>query len=167
MPRFLSQFPATCSGTDNVTPTSPLPKTALRELLLGYGLVPGDHVLDATADNEFTELLEFLGLVVEDSDERSEPGRCRLVLAHPENRSPVELSRVAAEWLGRLGPGGSLLLVDAERPGMLSDFPGIHRHWSSEGVALSSLTISSLTRQPSEWRAFVLAATPATDLSAA
>ncbi len=150
-----------------MTSTSPLSKAAVRELLLGYGLVPGDHVLDATSGDEFTELLEFLGLVVEDSDERSEPGRCRLVLAHSEDRSPIELSRMAAEWLGRLGPGGTLLLVNAERPDVLSAFPGTCRHWSSGGTTLSSLTISSLARQPSEWRSFVSAETPAADLSAA
>lgn len=150
-----------------MTSTSPLSKAAVRELLLGFGLVPGDHVLDATSGNEFTELLEFLGLIVEDSDERPEPGRCRLVLAHSENHSPIELSRMAADWLSRLRPGGTLLLVNAERPDVLSAFPGSCRHWSTGGVTLSSLTISSLARQPSEWRRFVSAETPATDLSAA
>jgi hypothetical protein len=150
-----------------VTSTSPLSKAAVRELLLGFGLVPGDHVLDATSGNEFTELLEFLGLIVEDSDERPEPGRCRLVLAQSENHSPIELSRMAADWLSRLRPGGTLLLVNAERPDVLSAFPGSCRHWSTGGVTLSSLTISSLARQPSEWRRFVSAETPATDLSAA
>ena len=151
----------------NVTPTTPLSKAAVRELLLGYGLVPGDHVLDATSGSEFTELLEFLGLLVEDSHERSAPGRCRLVLALSEDRSPVELSRMAAGWLSRLGPGGTLLLVNSEHPDVLSAFPGTCRHWSSEGTTLASLTISSLARQPSEWQAFVSAETPSTDLSAA
>ena len=151
----------------NVTPTTPLSKAAVRELLLGYGLVPGDHVLDATSGSEFTELLEFLGLLVEDSDERSAAGRCRLVLAQSEDRSPVELSRMAAGWLSRLRPGGTLLLVDSEHPDVLSAYPGTLRHWSSEGTTLASLTISSLARQPSEWQAFVSAETPSTDLSAA
>ena len=74
-----------------MTPTTPLPKAAVRELLLGYGLVPGDHVLDATSGSEFTELLEFLGLLVEDSDERSAPGRCRLVLAQSEDLSLIHI----------------------------------------------------------------------------
>ena len=85
-----------------MTPTSPLPKTALRELLLGYGLVPGDHVLDATADDEFTELLEFLGLVVEDSTECSGggklPDRLDFSITNRNHLAVKEYRRVAVVW---------------------------------------------------------------------
>ena len=147
-----------------MVPTCPLSRTALRQLLLDHHLAPGDRVLDATANGEFTGILEFLGLNVETPEEisgASQPGRPRLVLARPGDRSALELSRAAGEWLSRLSPGGTLVLIDAGRPDLLSAFPGICRRWSTDGTTFSSLTISSLVRATAEWQAFSLPAVPA------
>ena len=153
-----------------MVPNCPLSRTALRQVLLGHRLVPGDYVFDATTNGEFTEILEFLGINVVAPNEISgihRPGRLRLVLARSEDRSPLELSQAAAELLSRMSPGGTLVLIDAGRPDVLSAFPGICRRWTTDGTTISALTISSLVRASAEWQAFALPGAPVPTVPAA
>ena len=167
---FLSKIRDLFTGKSRMVPICCLSRAALRQVLLGHHLAPGDYVFDATANGEFTEILEFLGMNVVAPNEISgtdQSGRLRLVLARPEDRSPLELSRAAAEWLSRLRPGGTLVLIDAGRPDVLSGFPGICRRWSTDGTTLAALTISSLVRAATEWHTFALPAAPAATMPAA
>jgi hypothetical protein len=142
-----------------MVPTCRLSQATLRQLLLGHHLTPGDRVLDATADGEFIEIFEFLGLNVDDPDEifgSHQPGRPRFVLARPENRSTFEFSRTVAGWLSLLSPGGTLVVIDAPNPDLISTFPGVSRTWISDGSTFTSLTISSQIRTAAEWQEFSL-----------
>jgi hypothetical protein len=142
-----------------MVPDCLLSRAALHQILLEHRLAPGDRVLDATTDGGFTEVLEFLGMNVQECNEArgTQPSiRPRLVIACAEDRSSLELSRATALWLSRLCPGGTLLLIDPPRPDVLSSFPGTCRRFRSEGRTLATLTISSLVRAPSEWDAFAV-----------
>ena len=136
-------------------------RAVLRQVLLGHRLGPGDRVLDATANGEFTPILEFLGMIVDGHNETlgtHNSIRPRLVIACPEGRSSLELSRATGLWLSRLCPGGTLLLIDPPRPDVLAAFPGTCRRFWTDGTTLATLTISSLLRAPTEWDAFAVPA---------
>ena len=158
---FLSKVRDFLTGISRMVPHCLLSRAALCQLLLGHRLAPGDRVLDATANGEFTEILEFLGMNVEGHNKT--PGthpsiRPRLVIARPEDRSPLELPRAIALWLGRLCPGGTLVLIDPPRPDVLAAFPGVCRRFSTHGNTIATLTISSVVRASIEWNAFALPA---------
>ncbi len=156
---LLSKVRDVLTGTPRMVPHCLVSRAALRQVLLGHRLGPGDRVLDATANGEFTPILEFLGMIVDGHNETlgtHSSIRPRLVIARHEHRSSLELSRATALWLSRLCPGGTLVLIDPPRPDVLAAFPGICRRFSTAGNTIATLTISSLLRAPPEWDALGL-----------
>lgn len=173
MASLLSIFRHACAPTPAVVPACTLSHSTLYQLLSKQRLGPGDHVLDATTKYEFTPILEFLGLnlhhMTPDSpidrpinspidwpsgEQRS--SRPRLVIARPEDRSPLELTRATASWLDRLSPRGTLVLIDAPLPDPLAVFPGLCRRWTADGHTFATLTVSSAIRTHNEWLAFTV-----------
>ena len=173
MASLLSKFRHACAPTPPIVPACTLSHSTLYQLLSQQRLGPGDHVLDATTQFEFTPILEFLGLNLHHmtpdrptdwpinsptdwSSAEQRSNRSRLVIARPEDRSPLELTRATASWLDRLMPRGTLVLIDSPLPDPLAAFPGLCRRWSADGHTFATLTISSAIRTHSEWMAFTV-----------
>ncbi len=174
---LLSKFRHACAPTPPIVPACTLSHSTLYQLLSKHRLGPGDHVLDATTRCEFTPILEFLGLNLHHmtpgrptnrladrpmnsptdwSSAEQRSSRPRLVIARPEDRSPLELTRATASWLDRLSPRGTLVLIDAPLPDPLAVFPGLCRRWTADGHTFATLTVSSAIRTHSEWLTFTV-----------
>ncbi len=177
MASLLTKYRHACATTPPIVPDCTLSHSALYQLLANQRLGPGDPVLDATTQYEFTPILEFLGLNLHHmtpgrpidrptdrptnspddwSSTERRSSRPRLVIARPEDRSPLELTRATASWLDRLSPRGTLVLIDTPLPDPLVAFPGICRRWSADGHTFATLTISSAIRTHSEWMTFTV-----------